>query len=186
MRTRLLTCAMCALLLAGAANARESVTDPSIPRSLPTAGNVSVQWTDPAQFTEFRTSLNKQESADGDWVRQLATYLQKRAQNRLQPGQSLDVTITDIQRAGNYEPWHGIGARDIRVMRDIYIPRIAFDYTLRDAGGNVIEEGSAKLRDAAYLQRATIVGDSDPLRYEKSMIDDWLRRELHGASSGTG
>ena len=107
------------------------MTDPSLPRSLPTAGNVSVQWTDPAQFTEFRTSLNKQESADGDWVRQLATYLQKRAQKRLQPGQSLDVTITDIQRAGNYEPWHGLAARDIRVMRDIYIPRIAFDYTLR-------------------------------------------------------
>lgn len=179
--TKALLCALFVLLLAGTASARDVVTDPAKPRALPPSGNVSVQWTDPAQFTEFRTSLNKRESAEGDWVRQLALYLQQRAEKRLLPGQSLDVTITDIQRAGNYEPWHGIGAQDIRFMRDIYMPRISFDYRLRDAAGNVIEEGSANLRDPGYLQRGTMLGDSDPLRYEKSMIDGWLRRELKPA-----
>src|SRR3546814_3575311 len=37
----------------------------------------------------------------------------------LPDGQRLEVTITDIARAGNYEPWHGINADSIRFMRDV-------------------------------------------------------------------
>jgi hypothetical protein len=38
-------------------------------------------------------------------------------------------------------------------------------------------EGSRQLRNLAYLQGGTSrVGDSDPPRYDKALLDTWLRR----------
>jgi len=157
---------------------RLDVTRPDAPRNLPTQGPVSVQWRDPARFSELRNSRNRSEARRGDWVMQLATYLRKRAEKRLPPGQRLDVEITDIQRAGNYEPWHGIQFHDVRFLRDLYPPRIDLTFERLDADSVVIATGERRLSDFAYLSSAAGAGHSDPLRYEKRLIDRWLAREL--------
>ena len=178
---RILAGATVFMLFAGAAWAGPSdVTDPDAPRSLPAEGPVDVRWTDPAQFTEIRRSGNRREARQGDWVHDLAEYLRKRASDRLRDGQRLEVTITDITRAGSYEPWHGISADTIRFMRDIYPPRITLDFKLVGADGNVLAQGTRELSDIAYLQRGSPLGDSDRLRYEKRLLDDWLRKEFPG------
>ena len=41
----------------------------------------------------------------------------------------------------------------------------------------MIAQGDRKLLDAAFLQSDTSF-DSDPLRYEKRMIDRWVNKEL--------
>lgn len=173
-----------ALLLAGAlavgsaAAAPRTVTDPQAPRALEAKGPVSVKWNDPAQFTEIRQSSNRFEAERGDWVQQLARYVQTSAAKPLQPGQTLDVTLVDVKRAGDYEPWHGPRGSDIRIMRDIYPPRITLQYTLKDASGGIIDEGEAKLSDSGYLHNIGVRSDSDPLRFEKRLIDDWVKRQL--------
>lgn len=168
-----------ALLVAGPVAAKSrNVTDADAPRSLPAEGPVSIDWTDPAQFSDIRYSGNRWEAKRGNWVEQLAQHLRKSALKRLPPGESLQVTITDIKRAGNYEPWHGANLHDARIVRDIYPPRISLTFKRLDAQGGVIEQGERKLSDAAFLTGPTRLGDSDPLRYEKNMLDDWLRREF--------
>lgn len=87
------------------------------PRALSSEGNVDVRWTDPAQFAEMRFSGNRWEAQRGDWVTQLATHFQQSAARRLPDGQHLSVTITDIRRAGQYEPWHGPRMQDVRIVR---------------------------------------------------------------------
>ncbi|MCR1806163.1 DUF3016 domain-containing protein [Stenotrophomonas geniculata] len=166
-------------LVAGGANAApRTVTDADAPRALQADGPVSVKWEDPAKFTEIRQSTNRFEAERGDWVQQLARYLQTTAAKPLQPGQTLDVTLVDIKRAGDYEPWHGPRGRDIRIMRDIYPPRISLQYTLKDASGRIVSEGDARLSDTGYLHNLGLKSDSDPLRYEKRLIDDWVIRQL--------
>lgn len=170
---------LAALLVAGGtpANAAD-VTDPDAPRSLPAEGPVSVQWTDPVQFSEIRQSSNRWGARRGDWVRKLAEHLRKRAAERLSAGETLAVTITDIERAGEYEPWRGLQSDDIRYMRDIYPPRIKLDFTLTGADGSAVAQGSRELTDIGYLHGAPRATDTDPLRYEKQLIDDWLRKEF--------
>ncbi|MBA0281781.1 DUF3016 domain-containing protein [Stenotrophomonas maltophilia] len=166
-------------LVAGGANAApRAVTDPEAPRALQADGPVSVKWDDPAKFTEIRQSSNRFEAERGDWVQQLARYVQTTAAKPLQPGQTLDVTLVDIKRAGDYEPWHGPRGRDIRIMRDIYPPRITLQYTLKDASGRIVSEGDARLSDTGYLHNVGLKSESDPLRYEKRLIDDWVKRQL--------
>lgn len=165
----------------GAYAGPRTVTAPDAPRALEVQGPVQVNWTDPSQFTEIRSSHNRWESERGNWVEGLATHLRKRAEQQLAPGQTLEVKFTDIKRAGDYEPWHGPRLTDVRVMRDIYPPRITLQYTLKAADGSVLAEGERKLSDTGYLMNTGPASNTDPLRYEKQMLDDWLRRDLKPA-----
>lgn len=176
-----------AVSLVGTAAAKKlaDVTDPDVPRSLPDDGRVSVHWEDPAQFSEIRGSGNRSEAKRGDWVMKLATHLRTRAEKVLPPGERLDVVITDIRRAGNYEPWRGINFDTTRFMREIYWPRIALTFKRIGADGQAIEQGERTLSDASYLSSAS-GSDSDPLRYEKRMIDRWLQKELKSADGAGG
>ena len=67
-------------------------------------------------------------------------------------------------------------------MRDIYPPRMRLRFTLSDAQGKVLSEGERKLTDLGFLQGSGLL-DTDPLRYEKRMIDDWTRREFQTATN---
>lgn len=155
-----------------------TVTDPDLPRSLPVDGPVEVNWTDPGQFSDIRFSTNRTEARRGDWVRMIARYVRKRTGTRLPDGDTLEVTITDIKRAGNYEPWRGISYDDTRIVRDLYPPRIDLRFRLMDRNGSVVSEGERKLTDLAFLTSDTTVGSSDLLRFEKRLIDRWVRKEF--------
>lgn len=138
---------------------------------------VNVDWGDPSTFAEVRHNACRDRIKPEEWLGQLAQHLQRRAGKVLAVGQHLDVTITDIQRAGACEPWRGPRWDDVRVIKDIYSPRIDLRYTLTTGDGALVRKGEDTLRDAAFLSRATM-NREDPLRFEKRMLDDWLRREF--------
>lgn len=174
----LVACALLGAMLAFGADARvRNVTDPDAPRALPAQGNVSVRWTDPAQFSDLRFSGNRVEAGRGNWVEQLAEHLRTRASRRLPAGERLDVEITDVRRAGRYEPWRGVQMQDVRILRDIYPPRIDLQFQRVSASGQVLSSGERTLTDPGYLMGSQ-PGGSDSLRFEKGLIDRWLRREF--------
>ena len=164
--------------LALSAQASSNVTDPNLPRNLPVDGPVGVSWSDPAQFSDIRSSGNRWEAERGDWVRQLAQYARDRATKQLAPGEKLEIALTDIQRAGRYEPWLGPDFQHVRMIRDYYPPRISLTYTLYGADGQVLAQNERKLSDAGFLMGSSPLNNTDPLRYEKRMLDDWLRRDI--------
>ena len=64
--------------------------------------------------------------------------------------QRLVVTISDIDMAGAFEP----GRRhlwQVRIIRDVYPPRIDLAFTLTDADGAVVKSGERKLRDVSLM-----------------------------------
>ncbi len=154
---------------------------PMAPRSSDTAplssNNVTVHMVNPDQFSEMRQNSNFGDMRDGSWLVDLQKYVVDRAGRRLASGQQLDVNITDIKRAGDFEPWRGPNFNDIRIVKEIYPPRIDLNYVLKDSSGRVISEGNDKLTDLAFLRR-TVRNSTDPLRFEKRLIDDWLAKIL--------
>ncbi|MEO6076880.1 MAG: DUF3016 domain-containing protein [Dokdonella sp.] len=139
--------------------------------------NVTVQLVNPDQFREIRQNRNYGDVRDGSWLVALQKYVVDRAGRRLDAGQHLDVNITDIKRAGDFEPLRGPNFNDIRVVKDIYPPRIDLNYAIKDGSGSVIREGRDELTDLAFLRRI-VRNDTDPLRYEKRLIDEWLGKVL--------
>jgi len=175
--TRLLLLVAAVLASAALVPQPRSVTAEDAPRSLPDEGPVSVRWSDPAEFTDLKFSGNRWRAAQGNWVFQLAEHLRDSAEKRLPEGHRLEVTITDFDRAGRYEPWRGIQMQDVRIVRDHYPPSMVLEFRHYDANGELVAEGSRDVRDTGFLTGGQHP-NRDNLYYEKRMIDRWVRDEL--------
>lgn len=166
----------CALLLGLSAAGALLAADPK------PASRVTVVFAHPEKFTDIRDNMSDYDNALGreHYLPLIEEYLQQQGTARLAAGQQLTITFSDIDLAGDFEPWRGVQFSDVRIIKDIYIPRLTFSFKLTDANGQVLKEGERKLQDLAFQMR--IVGfRDDPLRYEKGMLDDWLRDELRPA-----
>lgn len=152
----------------------------AVARSDEAPARIDVTWAPAEKLSEVKDNpINRGWLRTEEWQKQLGDHLRKRADRILPPGQHLQVNIDDIHLAGAFEPWHTrIGTEDIRFLKDIYPPRIDLHFKLIASDGATIREGDAKLRDGAYLQRAVIYDSNDPLRFDKRLIDDWLKREF--------
>jgi len=139
---------------------------------------VSVTYVNPEQFTENRLYGRQDRFNRIDYLAQLKAYLIKQGQAVLKPGQSLHIDITDIRLAGAYEPWRGSQWDYVRIMRDIYSPRIDLNFRLVGQDGNVLREGKRVLRDLNYLYSGTSVpgATGSSLYYDKALLRRWLRR----------
>ncbi|HEY2395906.1 MAG TPA: DUF3016 domain-containing protein [Rudaea sp.] len=165
-----LVAVLLAAISAGAAAADDKLPD-----------RIQVIWAPTEQLSEVKDNqINRGWMRPNEWMKALGDHLRKRADRILPPGQHLDVHIDDIKLAGSFEPWHRPGAEDIRIMKDIYPPSMKLHYKLSGADGATIREADAQLRDSSYLQRG-VSSTTDPLRFDKRMIDEWLAREFKRA-----
>ncbi|MCW5620611.1 MAG: DUF3016 domain-containing protein [Burkholderiales bacterium] len=138
---------------------------------------VRVEYLHPEKFQDIgegRYGSDRQRTAHLEMLRK---HIQQRAGRLLPEGQSLAVTITDVDMAGSFEPWRRY--YDVRIVRDIYPPRIDLHFQLIDATGDVVKEGERKLRDMTFMTSSAMYRYSnDVLRYEKALLDDWLERDF--------
>lgn len=152
----------------------------------PAADNrVTVVFTNPEKFTDLKDSFSDSENYRGrdQYLPLIEDYVQQEAGRFLADGQKLTVTFSDIDLAGDFEPWRGVQFDDIRVVKDLYVPRLTFSYKVTDAAGVVVKEGERRLVDLGFQMRMTSGFREDPLRYEKDMLRDWMRSDLRTAKS---
>lgn len=140
---------------------------------------VVVQDVHPEKFTDVGSTFNGGTVVDMDYVQDLNRHLQERAAHALAPGQFLQVEISDIDMAGEFEGWHYY-ASNVRFVRDVYPPRIDLHFTLMGPDGAVVKDGERKLRDISFTDNVAPYRD-DPLRYEKALIDAWVGHEFSAA-----
>ena len=147
------------------------------------AARTVVVFDHPERFTDIKdayTPTEKGQQANLDMLRDYLVYV---TGNQVPEGDRLTVTFTDIDLAGEYEPWHGPMAQDVRFLRDVYPPAFKFTWTLTDASGKVLRSGKEDIRDVAYQMRA-VLDRADPLCYEKAILADWARAALRGLKKG--
>jgi len=108
-------------------------------------------------------------------LQQIAEHLQRQAE-KFAPGKQLSFEVTDVDLAGEIEP---VGRRmeRLRVLRGVTSPRIEFRYLIREPN-QPDRQGEVQLRDLAYQLRSSRYWDSDPMRYEKRMLDDWFQAQF--------
>jgi len=140
-------------------------------------GRVSVRFVQPERFTDVRDRAHGFESVRDAYLVDLQSWLERRATPLLGAGQRLELSVTDIDMAGDFEPLRRAPVDSPRIVRDVTPPRIDLDFKLVSADGQVVRSGSRKLRDLAFLSRLP-ESRSDPLRFEKGLLADWLAREL--------
>jgi len=141
---------------------------------------VKVIFFQPEKFTDVRDSYPGTDSGRESYLSELRDHLQKRARDVVAEGNKLTITVTDVDLAGDFEPGRSRLGNDVRIVRDVYPPRIKLSFKLQDAGGKVLKEGTRKLENVMFQAEPTL-DPSDPLRYEKVLLDDWLRKEFGAA-----
>ena len=142
---------------------------------------VSVVFAHPETYTDLKVTCVSRDADARALMNELARFLQEAGASRLPAGQRLEITVTNVDMAGDIEIWRGAGRCDLRVMRDVYPPRIDLRFTLTGADRAEIRTGSRQLKDLNYLTHAAPV-TSDQLRYEKALLRDWLQKELREAA----
>ena len=150
----------------------------------PPPERIQVIWAPTDKLTEVRDNqMQRGWLRPEDWMKSLSDDLRKRADRVLPAGEQLQVTINDIKLAGSYEPWRRSEQQDIRILKDIYPPRVELHYKLMASDGSTIREGDKKLVDGAYLQRSVAADSTDPLRYDKRLLSEWVAREFRNKDS---
>jgi len=139
---------------------------------------VDVVYVNPEKFTDVKDSQSGLDRDRDSYLELIREYLVERGALYVPEGQKLVITISDIDMAGDFEPWRGPKFDDVRIVKDIYPPRVNLSFKLTDASGTVIKEGEKQLRDLSFQMSATPAFSQDSLRYEKGMLDNWLRSEF--------
>ncbi len=176
MKTReLITAVVAALLGLGSVGA-------AVPPAHGTAaGPVTVVFVNPQHFTD--AGYTEWGGTSTYLLDQLRTFMEQTGARYLPEGMHLEINVTDVDLAGAFEPWHGPGYDDIRVVRAIYPPKIDLNFRLTNAKGAVVKEGKCHLTDLAFQMRIAFPS-TDYLRYEKSLLSDWFDSEFRDLKRG--
>ena len=135
---------------------------------------LTVVFVKPEKFTDARRADFKPNS--DALLDAIAKFMEEMGDETIPRDMNLDIKVTDIDLAGNFEPWHGPQSDQVRITRGLYPPRIALEYRVI-ARGQVIQSGKRDLTDIDYQLR-TFYPMDDYLRYEKDLLRHWFRAEF--------
>jgi hypothetical protein len=141
------------------------------------AAHVDVVFDHPENFTDVKDRAMPTDKGRDSILYNIRTFVVDRASQQLPSGDSLRITFTDIDLAGDFEPQRGARWDDVRIVKPIYPPAFKFTYSVTDASGRVVKEGTENIRDMTFDTRITFDRD-DPLHYEKDILGDWMRSNL--------
>lgn len=142
------------------------------------AGPVEVSFIDADRYFDAGNQRrDEQRNLDA-----LAAHLQSLGRRYLPDGQSLKIEVLQVDLAGEVHPTRR--GFDLRITRGgADWPRISLRYTLQGEGGAVLRQGEETVSDMAYQMHAALDDTSEPLRYEKRMLDDWFRARFASSPS---
>src|SRR5262245_38851999 len=96
------------------------------------AGTVTVSFIQPENYTDASLQGRYETNADQWTLGELGRYLESLGR-RLGPQQVLTLDVLNVDLAGKIEWWRR-SAYDLRILRDVYPPRIALHYGLAEGG----------------------------------------------------
>jgi Protein of unknown function (DUF3016) len=136
---------------------------------------VSVSFVESEKFTDSRRVELAPTSAGV--LRELEKFLIETGGRYLPATAKLNIGVTDIDLAGDFELFRGPQADQVRITKGLYPPRIMLEFEVIDGTAAVVRSGKRDLTDLNYQLR-NVYPREDYLRYEKDILRDWLRAEL--------
>lgn len=140
-----------------------------------TAATVEVEWGDPAQFRDIRSTNAGQKKFQARVMEEIEQQFRREAA-MLDAGQTLHVAVQDLDLAGEIEYFHANYPQGLRVIRNVDSPSLDLRYELRDADGAVLQSGEERVRDLGFRFSTLAPLDRSPLRYEKALVSAWYDR----------
>ena len=144
--------------------------------------DVEITWENPKEFRDVKPTLQSRTKFREQSFSKLEEFITELAED-LPDGQKLTMTVTNLDLAGEVWPSSFVGmgnaGGEVRVVKQIDIPRMTFSYSLIDTKGKVLHSADeVNLKDMSFMDHSTIRFKNDSLKYEKKMIEDWFNDEF--------
>ncbi len=143
-----------------------------------TSPQVNVSWQHPEKYSDIRPSSGTKKS----YQKRVISAFDKiwaDFSEKLPAGHTLQITVKDLDLAGDVNPMYRIDHSDIRVIKEIYFPRMTFDYQLLDSTGQVVvAEQDVKVKDMGFMNSSPMGLGNTEFIYEKQMLKNWFQKHL--------
>ena len=144
------------------------------------SSRVDVVFSHPDKFTDAARAQRGSDFGLDQNLAEIRHFVVSRAESMIPQGDKLTVTFTDIDLAGEYEPWRTPGrGGDVRIVKDIYTPKMDLSFKLTDENGNVIKQGTRHLTNMTFMMDI-LPPDlrNEPLAYDKELLLNWLHNDF--------
>lgn len=108
-----------------------------------TAAEVQISFQEPERFTDIRPT-NETRSRYQQRVQTAFEKMFTDMAAQMPEGYQWQVTITDIDLAGDVDYFAGNGGQALRIVKDLYSPAIRFSHVLRDQQGEEVLSGEER------------------------------------------
>ncbi len=179
MKTLFLTAAALALFCAGSLQAAAA------PKPAKPAPKAEVVFDHPDKFTDVKDDYFPTDRGRDGILEQIRSCIVAQAEYLVPDGYRLTMTFTDIDLAGDFEPWRGAQWASVRIVKAIYPPAFKFSWAVIDPSGKVVREGKEDMRVLEFEMTMTL-DLQDPLRYEKAILEGWMRDNLRDLKKAAG
>ena len=86
------------------------------------------------------------------------------------------MQVSDVDLAGDMRPTFGATMGDLRVVKDLYPPRMTFSYQILE-GEQVVVAGDEKLKDMNFMSNIRRINER-PFDAETNMLKHWLKKTV--------
>ena len=142
---------------------------------------VEIEWDKPEKYRDVRPSNQSRKRFRESTFEDINKYMNELSLV-LPNNQKLLMKVNDLDLAGQVWPASHLGlgydGSDVRIVKNIDIPRINFSYKLLNESGEVVQQAEVNLKDMSFLDRSHHLFKSESLRYEKSMLQRWFKQEF--------
>lgn len=143
--------------------------------SLPVqAASVEVKFTEAKKFADIRSGEENHHQFTENVFYNIEKLITKLAAD-LPEEQVLKVEFTDIDLAGDIDMFN---ARLFRVVKNMYPPRLAFNYQLIAKDKSIIKQGEENIRDTTFMVHESLRYKNEALGYEKHLLEKWFKATI--------
>ena len=149
------------------------------------AGPIGVEFENVDDFTDFSVSGLSESKTLSIFQSELESELDRFARLYLKEGQTLEIIFTDVDMAGDIQPWRNRHNADIRYVERIYPPRLEFRYVLKNSEGEVLSEGEESITDLAFDFNVIAPMRSRHMTffYELDLLGNWIRKTIRSVDT---
>jgi hypothetical protein len=156
--------ALCVLLMA------------SMTMSYAFGGQAKVTWLAPEKYTDIDPGNESRDNFKQRVFKEFNAIFSELAKE-LPDGDQMEITVTDLDLAGEVNRRHNRQNQDIRIVKEIYWPRIVFSYTVKNAKNELISSGKEDIKDMNFMSSIGTYSAKTSFNYEEKMLKDWFRAQ---------
>lgn len=134
------------------------------------AATVEMTWTEPGKYRDIKSGEQSRKHFEKRVFKNITEHFEKLAEN-LPEGYTLKIDVTDIDLAGDVNIG---GIRRIRIVKDLYFPRMKFSYELVGTDSQVVASDEVNVKDMSFMHSSRLKYENKSFGYEKKMLDEWF------------